>query len=131
MGSVKIVFDHVHIVSRDPPAAASWYADKLGGRIVAIRESQGAPQVQLAFDGATVMVRGQRTGERAGSKDGLQWGTDHFAFHVDGDFDGFCEELRRKGVKFTVEPASPNPGVRIAFIQAPDDVSIELLQRKK
>jgi hypothetical protein len=32
-------------------------------------------------------------------------------------------------VKFTVEPVQFNPKTRIAFIEAPDGVSIELLRR--
>ena len=49
---------------------------------------------------------------------------------VTGDFDGFCAGLRSKGVTFSLEPTDFNPTTRIAFIQAPDGVSIELLNRK-
>jgi lactoylglutathione lyase len=131
MPDARIVFDHVHLISREPQAAASWYVQKLGGTIVSSRETPGAEQVVVALPGANVMVRGQRPGEDAAVKDRLQWGTDHFAFRVDGDFDGFCDELKKKGVRFTVEPEDINPSVRIAFIEAPDGVSIELLHRRK
>jgi len=49
---------------------------------------------------------------------------------VRGDFDGFCNELRAKGVKFSMEPTTTNPSTRIAFIEAPDGVSVELIERK-
>jgi len=49
---------------------------------------------------------------------------------VQGDFDAFCAGLRAKGVKFSMEPTDINPTTRIAFIDAPDGVSIELLSRK-
>ncbi|MEE9556225.1 MAG: VOC family protein [Candidatus Adiutricales bacterium] len=126
----NIVFDHVHLISEDPRSAAEWYADKLGGRIIGSAEIRGAPQVIVAFEGATIIVRGQRTGEEAAGKPGLQWGTDHFGFSVKGDFDGFCDDLKKKGVTFTLDPVDFTPTVRIAFIEAPDNVSIELLQRK-
>jgi len=125
-----IVFDHVHLISEDPRSAAEWYADKLGGRIIGSAEIRGAPQVIVAFEGATIIVRGQRTGEEAAGKPGLQWGTDHFGFSVKGDFDGFCDDLKKNGVTFTLDPVDFTPTVRIAFIEAPDNVSIELLQRK-
>lgn len=125
-----IVFDHVHLISEDPRSAAEWYADKLGGRIIGSAEIRGAPQVIVAFEGATIIVRGQRTGEEAAGKPGLQWGTDHFGFSVKGDFDGFCDDLKKNGVTFTLDPVDFGPTVRIAFIEAPDNVSIELLQRK-
>lgn len=130
MSDTKILFDHVHLVSTDPQLTASWYVDKLGGRITASNEVGGAPQIHVAFEGATLIVRGQRTGEQAVEKQPLTWGTDHFGFHVHGDFDGFCNGLKSKGVVFTRGPEDFSPALRLAFITAPDGVSIELLQRK-
>ena len=130
MTDTNIVFDHVHLISKDPQSTAEWYVENLGGKIVGSSEVRGAPQIIVAFKGATVIVRGQRTGEQVGEKDGLEWGTDHFGFSVDGDFDGFCGNLKNNGVKFTMDPVDFTPTVRIAFIEAPDGVSIELLQRK-
>ncbi len=127
----KITFDHVHLVSADPQLAASWYAEKLGGRVIGSADVRGAPQAIISFERATVLIRGQRPGEKVGTRDGVQWGTDHFGFHVDGDFDGFCSDLKKKGVKFTLDPVDFSPTVRIAFVEGPDGASIELLQRKK
>ena len=49
---------------------------------------------------------------------------------VKGDFDGFCADLKKKDVTFSLEPTDFNPTTRIAFINAPDGVSVELLNRK-
>jgi len=38
-------------------------------------------------------------------------------------------ELKRRGAHFALEPRTIRPGVRIAFVQAPDNVRIELLER--
>ncbi len=130
MDETGIVFDHVHLISADPRAAAAWYVDPLGGRIVGQSERDGSLQFLVAFDGATLIIRGLRTGEQAGTKRALQWGADHFAFRVNGDFDGYCAALKKKGVPFTLDPVDFTPSVRIAFLTGPDDVSIELLQRK-
>ncbi len=129
MSSAGIVFDHVHVISKDPEASVNWFVENLGGERGEGGVFKGAPQIPVQFDGATVIVRGERTGESAGEKSGLEWGTDHFAFEVSGDFDAYCEDLKNKGVKFTVGPVQFNPATRIAFIEAPDGVSIELLQR--
>jgi catechol 2,3-dioxygenase-like lactoylglutathione lyase family enzyme len=126
----NVVFDHVHLISKDPQSTAEWYVEKLGGKVVGKSEVRGAPQIVVSFKGATIIVRGQRTGEEVGEKGELQWGTDHFGFSVNGDFDGFCGALKKNGVKFTMDPVDFGPTVRIAFIEAPDGVSIELLQRK-
>ncbi len=129
MSSASISFDHVHLVCKDPNTVAGWFVDKLGGNIKGSAEIQGAPQIHVAFDGATVIVRGQRTGESAGEKGGLQWGTDHFAFRVSDDFENYCAGLKENGVKFTMEPTQFNPTTHIAFIEAPEGVSIELVHK--
>jgi hypothetical protein len=66
MSDSNVLFDHVHLISEAPQAAAAWYADKLGGEIVRSYGTRGALQIQVAFKGATIIVRGQRTGEQAG-----------------------------------------------------------------
>ena len=131
MPDASISFDHVHLVSKDPQTAAKWYVDKLGGKIVRTAEVKGAPQVYVSIGGFVVIVRGARPGESTASKPGVEWGVDHFGVQVQGDFDGFCAGLRSKGVTFSVEPNDFNPTTRIAFINAPDGVSIELLKRKQ
>jgi lactoylglutathione lyase len=130
MANASLAFDHVHVIAKDPHAAAGWYVDKLGGELVKSAVTHGAPQIYLSFGGAMIIVRGQRPGELARDKATLEWGADHFGFQVKGDFDGFCDGLRAKGVTFSMEPTDINPATRIAFIDAPDGVSIELLSRK-
>lgn len=130
MPEASLAFDHVHLVSRDPHTAAAWYVEKLGGKIVSSTERRGAPQIYVSFGGAMVIVRGERPGESTGDRPGLQWGVDHFGMQVKGDFDAFCSGLKGKGVAFSMEPTDINPATRIAFIEAPDGVSVELLLRR-
>ncbi len=130
MPHTSLAFEHVHLVARDPQATADWYVDKLGGKIVRSLDVKGAPQIYVSFGGFIVIVRGQRPAEVANEKPGLQWGVDHFGVRVTCDFDGFCEGLRKRGVTFSLDPTDFNPTTRIAFINAPDGVSVELLNRK-
>jgi len=55
-------------------------------------------------------------------------GLDHFGLTVSG-IDSLVAELKGKGVEFTREPTTVRPGVRVAFLRAPEGVSIELLER--
>ena len=126
----SIAFDHVHLIAEDPHATARWYVDKLGGAVSRTVEVKGAPQIYVSLGGFIVIVRGERPSEHARVKPGLQWGVDHFGLRVNGNFDEYCASLRSNGVTFSLEPTDINPTTRIAFIDAPDGVSVELLDRK-
>ena len=129
MTDTRITFDHIHLISKDPAAAASWYVEKLGGEITDSFDNKGTTQYVVTLEGLTLLIRGRRPGEASGGTEDLQWDTNHFGFHVDGDFEGFCDTLRQQGVPFILDPVDYRPGLRIAFIAAPDNVKIELLQR--
>ena len=132
MPNPDITFDHVHLISKDPQAAANWYVDKLGADIVRNGIVKGAPQVYVAIGGGTMLiVRGERPGESTEVKSRLAWGVDHFGVRIKGDFTAFCANLKAKGVLFSVEPTDFNPTTQLAFINAPDGVSVELLNRKE
>jgi len=134
-----MAFDHIHLISRDPRAAAGWYRDMFGGEVTAVQENlRGAPQIDVRVGGMTIVIRGQRPGELPAQTkpmhhfDGYsshdEWGTDHFGFTYRGDLRAFCAELKRKGVRMAVEPWEFKPGMVLCYVAAPDDVSIELIQ---
>lgn len=131
MPDTALSFDHVHLVARNPQATADWYVENLGGKVIRKLDVKGAPQIYVSFGGFIVIVRGERPSESARDKPGLQWGVDHFGVRVKGDFNAFCDGLRKRGVTFSLEPTDFNPTTRIAFINAPDGVSVELLSRKE
>ncbi len=106
-------FDHIHLISRDPRAAAQWYCDMFGGEVSNVQDSlRGAPQIDVRVGGMTLVIRGQRPGEQPNATKPMQhfdgysshdeWGTDHFGFSYRGDLRAFCEELKRKGVRRAV-----------------------------
>lgn len=128
--AAEVRFDHVHLVAQDPVRTAQWYADNLEGKIWKNVEVRGAPQVYVQFGDAYIIVRGQRPAESVNGKAGLEWGIDHFGVRIHGDFDAFCARLKKNGVGFSMEPTNFNESTRIAFIDAPDGVSVELLNRK-
>jgi catechol 2,3-dioxygenase-like lactoylglutathione lyase family enzyme len=140
MGEV-MAFDHIHLISRDPKAAADWYREMFGGEVTAVQENlRGAPQLDVKVGGMTSVIRGQRPGEQPAETrsirqfDGYsshdEWGTDHFGFTYRGDLRAFCTELKRKGVRMAVEPWEFKPGMVLCYVAAPDGVSIELIQAR-
>ena len=134
-----LAFDHVHVIADDPHATANWYVAKLGAEIAADTMVRGAPQIFVSLGGMTVLVRGKRAGEEPAAPDTFRdygdfsshnrWGADHIGFTYQGDLEAYCKELEAKGVSFSV-PLKVNPsGLKLCFIEAPDGVSIELVQR--
>ena len=138
MSNPAFRFDHVHIIASDPKATARWYVEMFGADIAADTIARGAPQIFLSVGGTTIIVRGKRPGEAPtmtksfaaysdfSSKN--EWGTDHFGFMYQGDLTVFCETLRAKGVTFPVPLKKGVNGSLLCYVQAPDGVSIELMQ---
>jgi catechol 2,3-dioxygenase-like lactoylglutathione lyase family enzyme len=134
----RLAFDHIHLISRDPGAAAGWYCEHFGGEVAATQQLRGAPQIDVRVGGMTLVIRGDRPGEDPATTNPMQhfdgysshneWGTDHFGFSYRGDLMAFCDELKRKGVRMAVEPWEFKPGMVLCYVAAPDGVSIELIQ---
>jgi catechol 2,3-dioxygenase-like lactoylglutathione lyase family enzyme len=139
MSNPAFKFDHVHIVSKDPEAAANWYVEMFGATIAAKTMARGAAQIFVDLGGMTILIRGQRPGENPVAARPIRpyadfsshnaWGTDHFGFLYQGDLEAFCAQLRRNGVSFPVELKRGVNGTLLCYVAAPDGVSIELMQR--
>lgn len=56
-------------------------------------------------------------------------GIEHIGLAVD-DLDAALADLRAKGAEVLSGPDSPRPGVRIAFLAAPESTRIELVERR-
>jgi catechol 2,3-dioxygenase-like lactoylglutathione lyase family enzyme len=124
----KFTYDHIHLRSPDPEATAKWYEQMLGAEVLRTTQ-QGKPRIDLKLGGADVFIA------PVGASDGVNpapttpyLGLDHFGLSVTG-IDAIAADLKAKGVTFTKEPTTIRPGVRICFIEAPQGVSIELLDR--
>ena len=138
MSNPAFSFDHVHIISEDPHAAAAWYVEMLGARIAADTVARGAPQIFVELGGMTILIRGRRPGEDPAEARPIRpyadfsshnaWCTDHFWFMYRGDLAAFCDELRAKGVRLPVELKEGVGGKLLCYVAAPDGVSIELME---
>jgi catechol 2,3-dioxygenase-like lactoylglutathione lyase family enzyme len=122
-------YDHIHLRTRNPQATIQYYQDMFDAERVESVQSDGKPRVDLNLNGLTIFIAevpADADLPNAPSKPYI--GLDHLGLRVD-DIDAATAELKRRGATFIVEPRTIRPGVRIAFIQGPDDVRIELLER--
>lgn len=122
-------YDHIHLRSRDPMATAQYYQRMFDAKIIESIQSDGRPRIDLDINGLTVfLARVPEDADIPSAPADPHMGLDHFGLRVD-NMEAAYTELKQRGATFAVEPRTIRPGVRIAFVQAPDNVRIELLER--
>lgn len=125
----KYTYDHIHLRTRDPKGMVEYFRDVFDARLVEYVQSNGIPRVDLDIDGLMVFIAEVAPDAQIEAEPHEpHLGLDHFGFRVD-NVDETVAELRRRGADVFDGPRTIRPGVRIAFVRAPDDIRIELLQR--
>ncbi len=125
---VKVVWEHIHLKTPDPEATAGWYRDNLGAEIIRTKQADGGTRIDLNLSGQKVFLAPVDPAKVGAAPTMPYLGLDHFGLTVE-NIDAAVAELKGKGVRFTMDPTTIRPGVRIAFLTAPQNVSIELIQR--
>jgi catechol 2,3-dioxygenase-like lactoylglutathione lyase family enzyme len=123
-------FDHVHLKAPDPGKTADWYIRAFDFKIIsdAVRP-WGDRFIRCETpDGTVVNISSARNNEKMGNGDAsAHWGLEHIGVSVD-DVQAEIDRLSSLGAKLMEGPVDVPNGPLIAFVQAPDDVRIELLQ---
>lgn len=140
-------FGHIHMLSKDPVAAGQWYMKEFGllwrGRGTPSREPrmykgyQIGPSMSLMMDNVNIIIFPMEYAKtewpdlwknRSDFESTAGHVTDHIGFSVD-NLDETIARLRKDGVKVTAEPRAALGGkLKIAFIEGPDKVRIELVE---
>ena len=120
-------YDHIHLLSQEPMETARYFNEMFGARIVESVQSDGNPRVDLDLNGLDIFIA-RCAPETIPSADHPHQGLDHFGLRVE-NLDEAADELRANGAEFTSEPHEIRPGVRIAFVVAPGNIRIELLEK--
>ena len=115
----QVGFHHIHLKSADPDATFDWYEAAFGGA----RERFAGMLPALRYGSVWLLIQNSRGAEVAATTGRA---IDHLGWSFP-DLDAAAVDLKAKGVKFTMEPR-PYSNLRIAFIEGPDGVSIELVQ---
>ena len=129
---MKFVCNHLHLRSEDPDVAARFYCDNFGASIAGERPLSTTKSIHLELGGRPLLtVSGRAEGEDPlpGSTQ-PRYGLDHFGFEVD-DMEEAVARFRANGVHLICEPWTMPSGSMVAFIEVPDHVSIEIIQRPK
>jgi len=130
---MNYVINHVHIRSADPHASAAWYGKHFGAKILMAKEVMpGTITIAMEVgDGARLNVSSQVAGspDTRAVADLNRLGLEHFGFAVD-DIDADMERLQNAGVRVVLPITQVAGGGRLSYIEGPDDVLIELVQRR-
>src|SRR6266581_6622854 len=112
-------YDHIHLRSPDPDATARYYQRMFGAEVIRSMQ-QGKPRIDLKLGGVNIFIAPVAAGDGVNPPPTTPYqGLDHFGLSVSG-IDAIVAEMKAKGVVFTKEPATIRPGVRVAFLRAPD-----------
>ena len=124
---VTYSYDHIHLRSREPMETAQYFNKMFGAEIKESIQSDGQSRVDIDINGLIIFIAQAEASTPAGPIDPYV-GLDHFGLRVD-NLDEAAADLKSKGAEFSMEPKDLRPGLRIAFVRAPGDVRIELLER--
>ena len=124
--------NHVHIRSADPSSSAEWYAEHFGARKLFEREVMpGTITIGMEVGGP---VRLNISSQAPGSPDDRavaelnRLGLEHFGFATE-DLQDDLNRLSAAGVRVVLPLTEVGGGTRLAYIEGPDDVLIELVQQ--
>ncbi|HSR10761.1 MAG TPA: VOC family protein [Thermodesulfobacteriota bacterium] len=124
-------FDHIHLYSREPMTTAKWYEKMFGGKILQSVQTDGKPRIDVEIGDITLFILEVARDAKMPDAPGVpHMGLEHFGFSV-SNIDQVVAEMKGKGAKFTVEPTTIRPGIRVAFVEAPEKGRIELLERSE
>ncbi len=120
--------DHLHFLCKDVEKSVKFFEDVFGGKVETRGELRGFPMIRMYVNGVFLNIMG--TDPKAGMLEvgkGSR-GLDHFGFRVKG-LEKTVEELKKKGAKISAGPGVTPAGVKFAFIDGPEGIRIELVER--
>jgi len=122
-------FEHGHIKSRDPRKTAQWWADVFGAKLLPEFGSGGTLFAPIEIDGIKVNISSPSPAEAEQMGEGnaaLHYGLEHIGLLTD-DLDADLARLRDQGLE--IFEVRETPTMRIAFVETPESVRVELMQR--
>lgn len=122
-------YDHTHFKCGDHAKTAAFFQENFGAKEISRWEANGMPIISLEIGGCLYNFSPKRATETVDTSTGtVRHGVYHIALKTK-DLDAEAAKIKARGVKFTQEVKQLNPTTKFAFVEGPDGISIELLQR--
>jgi catechol 2,3-dioxygenase-like lactoylglutathione lyase family enzyme len=117
----KLGLHHIALVAADPAATLAWFAETFGGKVAKFQGGDG-------IDVGGVWL----TARKGASEPSAGHSIDHIGFRP-VNVDNTVTAMKAKNIKVTTEPRPlvlpSGTAMRLAFIEGPGGVRIELVQR--
>jgi len=127
---MQCAFDHVHYRVSDVEKTAAFFREHFGGWEVKRFEARGLPILSMMVGGQLLNFSPKRAEEQV-TADGrtLNYGVYHIALQIP-DVEQAASALKARGVRFLLEPTAISPTIKMAFVEGPDGIMVEVLERK-
>ncbi len=127
---IKYEFEHIHIICNDIEITKNWYVSKMGAEVTFEAVYKGNQVYYLKLGGIIiVLIDKQFPGETPmPSSIRHRRGLDHFGVLVK-DLEKALAELKAQGVHVIQDVTHVREGLKISYIEAPDNVRIEISER--
>jgi len=120
-------FDHIQIYCGDAEKAVAFFRDIFGGKEIG-REKRDTPFIRMDVQGVVFALMGVQPDSGQLDPGKGKRGLDHIGFSVK-DLKSTLQEMRKKGVKVTQDLTVMPGGLKMAFVEGPEGVRVELLER--
>lgn len=118
-------FNHMHHEAKDSHVAAEWYKTLFDAQLDEPDIKEGVTWIRAHIGPVTITITDR---EFADMDLGRYQGYDHLALTSD-DFDATLARIKEVGANVWAGPFD-NGGPRMVFVNGPDNVKIEILEKK-
>jgi catechol 2,3-dioxygenase-like lactoylglutathione lyase family enzyme len=119
---------HTHFTSREPEKAVEFYQRMFGAKVLRSFVLYGGVNIwDLDVGGLMLRISGSTGAEESGGVTERLYGLHHLGLLTD-NLEQAVAELKSKGAEFVAEPTSSRPGLKYAFLRAPENTFVELVE---
>ena len=125
---MQLRFDHVHYRCRDVEKTRAFYCDVLGAEHLETATLAGRPVMKLRLGGTLLFFSPSAESPEFEESADQRLGAYHIAFFVN-NHDEAVRYFKSRGAKFVREGVQASPTLKVAFIEAPDGMQVEIMEK--
>ncbi len=126
--AMHYTLEHAAIRCRNLDESIHFYEDMFQAKVLFRRNLSGGKTIVYLRLGESMLELMDFGAARDAGDPREYYGIHHIGIKT-SDFDAAYQDLKAKGAQFLVEPFSPVPGIRLAFLKDPDGAVLEIAER--